>query len=37
MIVSDEVIESPASIVIPQAANRVVSAQVVIKEMLRGL
>ncbi|MBQ6254360.1 MAG: N-acetylornithine carbamoyltransferase [Bacteroidales bacterium] len=34
MIVSDEVIDSPDSIVIPEAANRVVSAQVVMKRML---
>ncbi|MDR0668111.1 MAG: acetylornithine carbamoyltransferase [Prevotellaceae bacterium] len=34
MIVTDEVIESPASIVIPEAANRVVAAQVVLKSML---
>jgi N-succinyl-L-ornithine transcarbamylase len=34
MIVTDEVIESPASIVIPEAANRVVSAQVVLRELL---
>ena len=34
MIVTDDVIESPSSIVIPQAANRVVSAQTVIKEIL---
>ena len=34
MIVSDEVIDSPQSIVIPEAANRVVSAQVVLKEIL---
>ena len=34
MIVSDAVIDSPQSIVIPQAANRVVSAQTVLKEML---
>ncbi len=34
MIVSDEVIESPQSIVIPEAANRVVSAQTVLKEIL---
>lgn len=34
MIVSDEVIDSPQSIVIPEAANRVVSAQVVMKRML---
>ena len=37
MIVTDEVIESPQSIVIPEAANRVVSAQTVIKEILSGL
>ncbi len=36
MIVSDEVIESPRSIVIPEAANRVVSAQTVLKEILLG-
>ena len=35
MIVSDDVIESKNSIVIPEAANRVVSAQAVIKEILR--
>ncbi len=37
MIVSDEVIESENSIVVQQAANRVVSAQVVIKKILKGL
>jgi N-succinyl-L-ornithine transcarbamylase len=37
MIVSDDVIEGVDSIVVPQAANRVVSAQVVIREMLRAL
>lgn len=37
MIVSDGVIESEASIVTQQAANRVVSAQVVLKEMLLSL
>ncbi len=37
MIVTDEVIESPKSIVIPEAANRVVSAQTVLKEILKGL
>jgi len=37
MIVTDAVIESPESIVIPQAANRTVSAQAVIREMLREL
>ncbi len=34
MIVTDEVIESKQSIVIPEAANRVVSAQSVLKEIL---
>lgn len=34
MIVTDDVIESPQSIVIPEAANRVVSAQTVLKEIL---
>lgn len=37
MIVSDEVIEGPRSLVIPEAANRVVSAQTVIKKMLGSL
>jgi len=37
MIVTDDVIESPNSIVIPQAANRVVSAQAVLKMMLEKL
>ncbi|MBR5175906.1 MAG: N-acetylornithine carbamoyltransferase [Bacteroidales bacterium] len=37
MIVSDGVIDSPKSIVIPEAANRVVSAQVVMKRMLEDL
>jgi len=37
MIVTDGVIESPQSIVIPEAANRVVSAQVVMKRMLEKL
>ena len=37
MIVSDEVIDSPRSLVIPEAANRVVSAQVVMKRMLETL
>lgn len=37
MIVTDGVIESPNSIVIQEAANRVVSAQVVIKRMLQSL
>ena len=35
MIVTDEVIESPQSLVIPEAANRVVSAQTVLKEILK--
>lgn len=34
MIVTDEVIESPTSIVIPEAANREISAQVIIKRLL---
>jgi len=34
MIVTDEVIESAQSLVIPEAANRVVSAQTVLKEIL---
>ena len=37
MIVTDEVIESPQSLVIPEAANRVVSAQTILKEILGGL
>lgn len=37
MIVTDNVIESTNSLVIPEAANRVVSAQTVIKEILLGL
>ncbi len=37
MIVSDDVIEGPRSLVIPEAANRVVSAQTVIKKMLESL
>ena len=37
MIVSDEVIDSPKSLVIPEAANRVVAAQVVMKRMLESL
>ncbi len=37
MIVTDEVIDSPKSLVIPEAANRVVSAQVVMKRMLESL
>ena len=37
MIVSDDVIESPRSIVIPEAANREISAQVVLKRILESL
>ena len=37
MIVTDSVIDSPNSLVIPEAANRVVSAQVVMKRMLEDL
>ena len=37
MIVTDEVIESPRSLVIPEAANREISATVVLKRMLEVL
>ncbi len=37
MIVTDDVIEAPTSIVIPEAANREISAQVVLKRMLESL
>ena len=37
MIVSDDVIESDRSIVIPEAANREISAQTVIKRFLQEL
>ncbi len=37
MIVTDDVIESPDSIVIPEAANREISATVVLKRMLEAL
>ena len=37
MIVSDEVIDSERSLVIPEAANREISAQVVMKRMLESL
>ena len=37
MIVTDDVIESERSLVIPEAANREISAQVVIKRLLEGL
>ncbi|MBO7183548.1 MAG: acetylornithine carbamoyltransferase, partial [Bacteroidales bacterium] len=37
MIVSDDVIESPQSLVIPEAANREISAQCVLKRLLESL
>ncbi len=37
VIVSDEVIDAPTSLVIPEAANRVVSAQLVMKRILENL
>ena len=37
MIVTDDVIESPRSLVIPEAANREISAMVVLKRMLEAL
>ncbi len=37
MIVTDDVIEGPRSLVIPEAANREISAQVVLKRMLEAL
>lgn len=37
LIVTDDVIESPQSLVIPEAANREISAQVVIKRLLESL
>jgi len=37
MIVTDEVIEAPTSLVIPEAANREISATVVLKRMLEAL
>ncbi|MGN0220981.1 MAG: N-acetylornithine carbamoyltransferase [Prevotella sp.] len=37
LIVTDEVIEGPNSIVIPEAANREISASVVLKRMLQAL
>ncbi len=36
MIVSDDVIEAPTSLVIPEAANREISATVVLKRLLQG-
>ena len=37
MIVTDDVIEAPTSLVIPEAANREISAQVIIKRMIEAL
>lgn len=37
LIVTDDVIESPQSLVIPEAANREISAQVVLKRVLENL
>ena len=37
VIVTDDVIESPRSLVIPEAANREISATVVLKRMLEAL
>ena len=37
MIVSDDVIEAPTSLVIPEAANREISATVVLKRILQGI
>ena len=37
MIVTDDVIESPQSIVITEAANREISATVVLKRLIEGL
>ena len=37
MIVTDDVIESPRSLVIPEAANREISATVVLKRMLEAM
>jgi len=37
MIVSDSVIDAPTSLVIPEAANREISAQVVMKRVLESL
>ena len=37
MIVTDDVIESPRSLVIPEPANPVVSAQTVLKMLLQSL
>ena len=37
VVVTDSVIDSPASLVIPEAANREISVQVVMKRMLESL
>jgi N-succinyl-L-ornithine transcarbamylase len=37
MIVTDDVIEAPTSLVIPEAANREISATVVLKRMLEAI
>ncbi len=37
VIVTDDVIEGPRSLVIPEAANREISAQVVLKRILEGM
>ena len=37
MIVTDEVIESEQSLVIPEAANREISAETIIKMMLESI
>jgi N-succinyl-L-ornithine transcarbamylase len=37
LIVTDDVIESPNSLVIPEAANREISSSVVLKRMLEAL
>ena len=37
MIVTDDVIEAPESLVIPEAANREISATVVLKRMIEDL
>ena len=37
MIVTDDVIDGPRSLVIPEAANREISATVVLKRILEGL
>ena len=37
LVVTDDVIESPRSLVIPEAANREISAEVVLKRVLETL